>query len=117
MTATLTKTFTILDHEFDIDQLNEIATHGMSQGVNGFIYSSELHDIFERHEHVILDALDSYADDIGASSAMSMITESIQRGDDEHHYTMQDIKETAVWMYVEMVAHNILVENEHPDWY
>lgn len=116
MTATITKTFTILDSEFDIDQLNDIATHGMSQGVSGFIYSSELHDIYEAYEHVILDALDEFADELGASSAMELIVQSIQRGDTDHYYTMQDVKEAAVWMYVEMVAHNLLIENEHPDW-
>ena len=39
MTATLSNTmFTILDREFDIDELRDVVNHGMSAGVSGFIY-------------------------------------------------------------------------------
>ena len=41
MTATSTRMYTILDTEFDIDELKDIVTHGMSGGVSGFIYFSE----------------------------------------------------------------------------
>ena len=30
--------FTILDHEFEVDELWDIANYGMRQGVSGFIY-------------------------------------------------------------------------------
>ena len=41
--TTITATFEILGSEFDLDQLNDIATHGMAQGVAGFIYLSLIH--------------------------------------------------------------------------
>ena len=35
---------------------------------------------------------------------------------DDDYYCMQDIKEKAVWMYVELNAVDLLIRNEHPDW-
>ena len=114
MTATSVKTFTILDQEFDMDALNDIAKHGCEAGVSGFIYSSELHDVFDKHEDKIFDYLDDYADQLGEKSGMQMIINYLTRDDD--YYCMQDIKEKAVWMYVELNAVDLLLRNEHPDW-
>ena len=48
MTATLNNTmFTILDREFDIDELRDVVNHGMSAGVSGFIYFHECVDKFD----------------------------------------------------------------------
>ena len=109
MTATATKTFEILGHEFDLDQLADITNHGMSGGVSGFIYSSELAHIFDNHEDDIFDLLDTYADDLGFKSGMNMIINSLT--EDDEFYTMQDIKEAAVWMYVELTAYDLLCSN------
>jgi len=114
MTVTTVKTFTILDQEFDMDALNDIATHGCEAGVSGFIYSSELHDVFDKYEDDIFEYLDGYADELGEKSGMQMVIDYITSDDD--YYTMQTIKEKAVWMYVELFARDLLIRNEHPDW-
>jgi hypothetical protein len=114
MTVTTVKTFTILDQEFDMDALNDIANHGCEAGVSGFIYSSELHDVFDKYEDKIFDYLDEYADELGNKSGMQMVIDYITSDDD--YYCMQDIKEKAVWMYVELFARDLLIRNEHPDW-
>ena len=114
MTVTTVKTFTILDQEFDMDALNDIANHGCEAGVSGFIYSSELHDVFDKYEDKIFDYLDEYADELGNKSGMQMVIDYVTRDDD--YYTMQTIKEKAVWMYVELNAVDLLIRNEHPDW-
>ena len=115
MQVTTTK-FDILGHEFTLDELNNIAKHGMPAGVNGFIYSSELHDSYQEHEDDILNELDKQAEDQGVQSGMQMVVNAVTKGDETHFYTMQCLKEMAVWMYVEMTAHDLLLSNNHPDW-
>lgn len=112
---TATKTFTILDREFEVDELKDVANHGMSGGVSGFIYSTELADIYDKHEETILDVLDTLADDLGEQSGIAMVINSYTKNDDECFYTMQNIKEHSVWMFVEVSAYKILVAIEDPD--
>ena len=106
----------ILGHQFEMDELADIANHGMAAGVSGFIYSSELHDIFEEHEETIFNLLDEYALDLGEKSGMQLIIDAITGKDDSVYYTMQCIKEMAVWMYVELRAVDLLQSSGHPDW-
>jgi hypothetical protein len=114
MTTATVQTFDILGHEFSMDELNDIATHGCVAGVPGFIYSSELADVFDANEHDIWTYLDEHAFDLGEKSGMQMVVDIVTR----HHdfYTMQDIKEKAVWMFVELFAVQLLQRNGHPDW-
>lgn len=117
MTATATQqTFEILGQEFDLDQLNDIASHGMAQGVSGFIYSTELANIFDQHEESIFNYLDELAFELGEKSGIQMCIDAITRDGDDAFYTMQEIKEMAVWMYVESVARDLLIRNAHQDW-
>ena len=116
MTIATVQTFDILGHEFDLDALNDIATHGMSGGVPGFIYSSDLHDIFEANEDDILNYLDEHAFDMGEASGIQMVINAVTKRDDDAFYSMQDIKEMAVWMFVELYAGQLLQRNGHPDW-
>jgi hypothetical protein len=46
----LDRTYDILGREFDLDELKDVATYGASQGVSGFIYTSELRDIFDDND-------------------------------------------------------------------
>ena len=109
------QTFDILGHEFDMDALNDIATHGCAAGVPGFIYCSELADVFDKNEDDIWKFLDEHAFDLGEKSGMQMVIDSlICSGDD--YYTMQIVKERAVWMFVELFAVQLLQRNGHPDW-
>ena len=115
-TTTNTQTqFEILGQEFDLDRLADIANHGMSGGVSGFIYSSELYDVWVEFGTTILSALDEYADELGEPCGTVMAIQAITKGDDEVYVSPQMIKETMIWMYVEMMAYNLCCSNEHPD--
>ena len=94
--------YTILDEEFDIDELNDIVNYGMSAGVSGFIYSSELYDAYHKHKDEIMSGLDEYCEDMFSQSAHSYIAEQLSF--DDAHWTEQQFIEHAVWMYVEMRA-------------
>ena len=114
--APTSTTFEILGTEFELDELNDIATHGMAQGVSGFIYSTELHNTFEANEEKIPNYLDEHAFDMGEQSGLQMVINKITDRDDDAFYSMQDVKEMAVWMFVELFAVQLLVRNGHPDW-
>ena len=113
--TTTTDNFLLLGTEFDLDQLSDIATHGMAQGVAGFIYSSELADCYDENEEEILNYLDEWAFDLGEGNAMKMVIASIERNGQEFE-TMQQIKEHAVWMFLELMAAQLCQRNGHPDW-
>ena len=106
MSITAQQLHFILDHEFTLDELRDIQSHGMSGGVSGFIYSSELRDCWDKHEDVIMDYLDGFCDDNFGQSAMSYIAE--QLSDDDKFWTMQQLIEYAIWMYVELRADEIV---------
>ena len=106
---TINKTFTILGEELELCELNDINTYGMSGGVSGFIYSSELHDKFEKYEDEILDTLNEYCFSVFDQSAEDYIVEQLRH--DDRHWTMQQFYEFAVWMYVEMRAQEIVEAN------
>ena len=57
MTSTPTRTHTILDHEFELDELRDIVNYGMNAGVSGFIYYHETCAFYDEHEQEILDYL------------------------------------------------------------
>jgi len=107
----------ILGVELDTDQLVDIINHGMAQGVSGFIYSTELMEIFDSNEDKILNYLDEQAFDLGEPSGLQMVINAVTKRDDDCFYSMQDVKEMAVWMYVEIIAHRILTEMKHPSVY
>ena len=102
MTVCSPAMYDILDEEFDIDELNDIVNYGMSAGVHGFIYSSDLYDVYQKHKDEIMSGLDEYCEDMFAQSAHSYIAEQLSFDDD--HWTEQQFIEHAVWMYVEMRA-------------
>ena len=114
MQVTTTK-FDVLGHEFTLDELNDIANHGMSAGVSGFIYSSELHDVYEKYENNIMDYLDEHAFDLGEKNGFRMVLNSMDRRGIEYD-SLQIFKEQAVWMFVELFAVQLLQRNNHPDW-
>ena len=71
----------------DADEIKDVANHGCSGGVSGFIYSSELYDFFNEHEDEIENILDSY--DITYSS---LVPDAV---------SFQQYREAAVWFVVE----------------
>ncbi len=98
--ATLDARFSDPDY---LDELKDICVHGMSSGFNGFIYSSELYDFFERYEDEIEDLL---ADaDIALSQLVSR----------DETWTLQEIREKATWAAVELYAFNKINKEEEDD--
>ena len=71
---------------FELDQLRDIAQYGANAGVSGFIYSS--------------DYLEDYADACFGKSWESMIVDQL----DSEDWTMQELKEKAIWAYLELRA-------------
>ena len=114
MTATSVQTFTILDREFDVDELVDIANHGMSAGVSGFIYTRDNVEHFDDNDDVIEEYLsDWYHDNMGENNYIGAIASdgTFSVG------SIDELKNRMVWMYVELKAHDILCEIEHPDFY
>ena len=107
MTATLSNTmFTILDQEFDIDELRDIVNHGMSGGVSGFIYTRENVDKFDEHDDEIQDYLSDWVyDNIGGDE--SSFSYFAPKAED-----ISQLKSTLVWSYVELKAQEILISME-----
>ena len=103
MTATVSNTmFTILDHEFDIDELRDIVNHGMSAGVSGFTYTLECADKFDEHDDEIQDFLSDWVyDNIGGDeSSFKYFAPECE--------DIAQLKNKLVWAYVELKAQEIL---------
>ena len=104
MTATVSNTmFTILDHEFDIDELRDIVNHGMSAGVSGFIYFHETVSKFDENDDEIQDYLSDWVhDNIGGDeSSFKYFAPDAE--------DITQLKNKLVWAYVELKAHEILM--------
>ena len=74
----------------DMDEIKDVAEYGCAVGVSDFIYSTELAEFFDKYEDEIECELDSYGlkyDDLLDTSEF---------------YTMQELKEKAVWSIVEL---------------
>ena len=98
MTLTMTKTFTLLGEELDIDKLRDINNHGMAGGVSGFIYTNELESKFDNWSDEILMTCDQWADDVDGTCAIHYIA----RNNNDYHY--DQIKSDLVWLYMEIKA-------------
>ena len=98
---------TILDVEFDIDQLKDIVNHGMSGGVSGFIYTRENVKHFDDNENEIEVYLsDWYSDNLGEDNYIGAISSNgtYPVG------SIDELKNRMVWAYVEFKAYDILSE-------
>ena len=78
----------------DMDEIKDVAEYGCAAGFSDFIYSSELAEFFDKYE----DEIESELDGLGIKYEDLV--------DSSEFYTMQDIKENAVWAVVEMYCHN-----------
>ena len=96
---------TILDVEFDTDELKDIVNHGMSAGVSGFIYTRDCVDKFNEHDDEIEEYLsDWYSDNMDENNYIGAIASdgTFSVG------SIDELKNRMVWMYVELKAHEIL---------
>ena len=114
MTTTVSRSFDILGTEFDADELKDIATHGMSAGVSGFIYTRDCVDKFNDNDDEIEEYLsDWFYDTEGERNYIGKIA-----GDGENSVgSIDELKNHMVWMYVELKAQDILTDIKHPDFY
>ena len=76
--TTMVKT-EILGTDFDLDECADIATHGCIAGVGGFIYTVDNIETYDEHEYKIMDELDVWADELGATNGMEMIMDSLKK--------------------------------------
>ena len=74
----------------DMDEIKDVAEYGCQAGVSDFIYSTELAEFFDKYEDEIEDELDS----------LGLKYEDLL--DTSEFYTMQELKEKAVWCIVEV---------------
>ena len=108
MTTTVTRSYTILDREFEVDELLDIVNHGMSGGVSGFIYTRDCVDKFNENDDVIEEYLsDWYHDNMGENNYIGAIASdgTFSVG------SVDELKTRMVWSYVELKAYEILSEN------
>ena len=78
----------------DMDEIKDVAEYGCAAGVSDFIYSTELAEFFDKYE----DEIETELDGLGLKYEDLVDTDLF--------YTMQDMKEKAVWCIVEMYCHN-----------
>ncbi len=107
MEATATRTWTILDVEFELDELRDIVNHGMSAGVSGFIYTKDCVDKFNEHDDEIEEYLsDWYHDNMGENNYIGAIASNgtFSVG------SVDELMTKMVWSYVELKAHEILTQ-------
>ena len=113
--------FTILDHEFEVDELCDIVNHGMSAGVSGFIYTRDCVDKFNEFDNEIEEYLsDWYHDNMGEDNYIGVISGSMKEYGAHAMYpvcSVDELKNRMVWSYVELKAYEILCEIKHPDFY
>ena len=89
--------FDALEERFDdIEEVKDITRHGMSGGFSGFIYSSELHEFYDKYEDDIEDYLEY------------MEVKLHDLVDTNEFYSIQELKEKSIWCCVEMWASNKL---------
>lgn len=103
MTATITQTLEqfLADRFTDMDEVRDVAKYGCIEGVNGFIYSSELAEVYEAFEDEIEQTIENL--DVEFSSLVS----------DINCWTMQEAKEKMVWIAVEeYCVGRVLAEEE-----
>ena len=96
---------TILDVEFDTDELKDIVMHGMSAGVSGFIYTRDCVAKFNEHDDEIEEYLsDWYHDNMGDDNYIATIAKQCDA------CSIDQLKNYMVWSYVELKAFDLLNE-------
>ena len=92
---------------FSIDDLKDIAEHGMSSGVSGFIYTRDNVAWFNENSDEIEEYLsDWYMDNMGEVNYIG----AIAQGNGFAVGSIDELKNRMVWSYVELKAHDILCQ-------
>ena len=112
MTATQELELVLFDGDnshcyFDVDQCKDIAHFGMALGVPGFIYNHNLHEWFNENYEEIECYLNTWCESLGEHD--SYIQWLSSRKDIDTHL---ELKQAAVWAYVELKCYDFLCEND-----
>ena len=109
MTQTVSRSYTILGRDFDVDELKDIVNHGMSGGVSGFIYTRECCDAFDEYEDDIETYLSDWVYD-NLSSGTNYIQWIVENAKNAGHdvLSIDRLKNYMVWAFVELKADEIL---------
>ena len=84
----------------DKDEMRDVVNHGCIAGVGDFIYSTELCEFFDKHEEDIENELEAHG-----------LTYTDLLKNPEEFWTMQEVKEAAVWFVVETFCASQLGED------
>jgi hypothetical protein len=111
--TTITRSFSILDVDFTVDELKDIVTHGMSMGVGGFITYYDCIKQFDDNEDDIETYLCDWVND-NIDSETNYIQWVIENAKNDGHDPMSinALKTRLVWAYVELNAYEILSQND-----
>ena len=103
MTTTMTQSWNqfLADRFTDFDEIRDVANYGCIAGVNGFIYSTELNQVFDRFENEIIDLCEQL--EVPISDLV----------EDETCWTIQEVKEKSVWIAVEYYCASKALEGEY----
>ena len=104
---TAERTWSILDHDFELDELRDIVNHGMSGGVSGFIYTHECVEAFDENDDLIQDYLSEWVHDNigGEESSFSYFAKDCE--------DISQLKNKLVWAFVELKAYDIVSIFDH----
>ena len=95
---------------FDLDQCRDIATHGMAQGVAGFIYNHNLYEWFNENSDEIEKFLNQLVSDSHTTDEYKNYIHYLSETQDiDDHLAL---KAAAVWFYVESKCYNFVVEHD-----
>ena len=114
MTQTASRYITInqgaydeIKETYDLDELHDIAQHGCESGcASSHIYYSDTVDFYEKHKDEINDYI---CDALGVDTVFQL--DNIAECDG-----IQNVQNLLCWMYIELVASEILMESGHPDY-
>jgi len=108
MTATMTHSYTLLGEGFNFKEQQDIAQYGANTGVHGMTYSSDLYDVWVNHGEDVASYLEAFANDCLNKSWEAMVLDSPLL--DEDYWTEQQMREVAIWTYLELRAQEITAE-------
>ena len=97
------------DAAFTIEELRDIVNHGMSAGVPMFIYTKDNVAWFDENEDLIEEYLsDWYHDNMGEDNYLGAIADA----GNFPVCSIRQLKERMVWTYVELKAHELLLQHD-----
>ena len=95
---------TVLDQELEYDECMDILNYGMFGNVSIFSNMQDMNQKYHAYEKEILNTLNEYCNDRYSQGALNYVAEQLSY--DDKFWTMEDMKEYLMWMYVEVRAYD-----------